>query len=158
MYLVWMECQTAGCSNSLSQESLVVLDGTQVVPRRVVYTDKLVRGTTVTRQHACEELHKKYCTCISSDKISFDLLYILSMNMGIFTMITLRFMRPRIWTGICCGFKDHTIVCKLISIFTMMFVSLEDITQECIVSEFILTLTKLTHQRVCESLVLWFPG
>lgn len=82
MYLVWMECQTAGCSNSLSQESLVVLDGTQVVPRRVVYTDKLVRGTTVTRKRACEELHKKYCTCISSDKISFDLLYILSMNDG----------------------------------------------------------------------------
>lgn len=85
MYLVWMECQTAGGTDSLSQESLVVLDGTQVVPRRVVYTDKLVRGTTVTRQHACEELHKKYCTCISnSDKISFDLLYIciLSMNDG----------------------------------------------------------------------------
>lgn len=48
MYLVWMECQTAGCANSLSQEPLVVLDGTQVVPRRVVYTDKLVRGTTAT--------------------------------------------------------------------------------------------------------------
>lgn len=48
MYLVWMECQTAGCTDSLSQESLVVLDGTQVVPRRVVYTDKLVRGTTAT--------------------------------------------------------------------------------------------------------------
>lgn len=48
MYLVWMECQTAGSANPLSQESLVVLDGAQVVPRRVVYTDELVRGTTAT--------------------------------------------------------------------------------------------------------------
>lgn len=39
-------------------------------------------------------------------------------------------------------------------LLSMMFVSLDDITQECIVSEFILTLTKLTHQRVCESLAL----
>lgn len=48
MYLVWMECQTAGGANPLSQESLVVLDGTQVVPRGVVHTDELVRGTTAT--------------------------------------------------------------------------------------------------------------
>lgn len=48
MYLVWMECQTAGGADPLSQESLVVLDGTQIVPRRVVYTDELVRGTTAT--------------------------------------------------------------------------------------------------------------
>lgn len=32
MYLVWMECQTAGGTDPLTQESLVVLDGTQVVP------------------------------------------------------------------------------------------------------------------------------
>lgn len=51
MYLVWMECQTAGSANPLSQESLVVLDGTQVVPRRVVYTDELVRRTTTTTEN-----------------------------------------------------------------------------------------------------------
>lgn len=43
MYLVRMECQTAGGADPLSQESLVVLDGTQVVSRRVVHTDELVR-------------------------------------------------------------------------------------------------------------------
>lgn len=48
MYLVWMECQTAGSTDPLSQESLVVLYGTQVVPRGVVYTNELVRGTTAT--------------------------------------------------------------------------------------------------------------
>lgn len=48
MYLVWMKCQTAGGADPLSQESLVVLDGTQVVSRRVVHTDELVRGTTAT--------------------------------------------------------------------------------------------------------------
>lgn len=48
MYLVWMECQTAGGADPLSQESLVVLDGAQVVSRRVVHTDELVRGTTAT--------------------------------------------------------------------------------------------------------------
>lgn len=48
MYLVWMECQTAGGTDPLSQESLVVLYGAQVVPRRVIYTDELVRGTTAT--------------------------------------------------------------------------------------------------------------